>query len=82
MENAAFSLARNAMTSLEMYRDYYASSEPYQKNFQEVLNILRTTAENAYTKGEQFGDKKFLMAFADALEIANKPGEYVPMSKR
>ena len=77
MKNPAFDLACKAMSSLEIYRDFYASSEKYQYNFQEILNIIRFTAENSYTKSEQFGDKKFLLAFADALEVANKPGEYV-----
>lgn len=81
MENPVFSLARKAMSSLEMYSDFYASSSSYQEHFQEVLSIIRDTAENVYSDGESYSNKKFLLAFADALEVSNKSGEYIPLSK-
>jgi hypothetical protein len=80
MKNKAFGIAQEAMVSLEMFRDFYASGESYQENFQEVLKILRVTAQG--TQAERYSDAKFLLAFADALEVANRPGEYVPLGKR
>ncbi len=82
MTNKAFDLAREAMTSLEFFRGHYSSGDQYQQHFQQVLGMLRGGAANAFSKGEQYGDKKFLLAFADALEQANRSGEYVPLAKR
>ncbi len=76
MKNPAFELASNAMTSLEIYRGIYFSGEEYQRNFQEMLGILRINANNF----KNYGDKKFLLEFADALESANKTGKYKPRS--
>lgn len=83
MDNPGFDLAVKAMTSLEMYSQLYASSDRYQKHISEVLSILRESAECTLVKtGGDAAKKKFLLAFADALEISNKPGEYVPLSKQ
>lgn len=81
MENKAFNIARQALTSIEFYRGFYASSEPSQKHFNEVLDMLRRTAENM-SAGESYSDKKFLLAFADALEVANTSGEYISPLKK
>ena len=75
----AFALARQAMTTLEWYRSFYGSGQQFPERFTEVLNMLRRTAGN---QSGAAGEKKFLLAFADALEIANKPGEYRPLNER
>ena len=79
MTPKAFDLARQAMTTLEWYRNFHGSAQPFQERFTEVLDMLRTTAKNQSSKSEE---KKFLLAFADALQIANTPGEYRPLNER
>lgn len=83
MNNRGFDFAVKAMGALEMYREMYASGGEYQHELSHVLNTLRMRAETLSIKtGSDASDKKFLMAFADALEVANQPGEYVPLSQR
>jgi hypothetical protein len=79
MTSKVFDLARQAMATLEWYRGFYGSAPPFPERFTEVLNMLRRTAEN---QSSAEGEKKLLLAFADALEIANKPGEYRPLNER
>lgn len=67
-----YEVAIQALQSLDFYAEHYASSEPYQRHFQEVVSMLRTRAENA--KGTDPFGAKFLKAFADALVAANAPG--------
>lgn len=73
----AYEVAKQAMEVLEFYERFYASSEPYQQHRREVIALLRNRAEN-FKGGSQYGDYKFLMLLAAALEVSNKPGEYVP----
>lgn len=80
MDNPEFVLAAKAMESLEMYRMFYASSNDYQLRFQDVLGLLRHRGEAMLLTN--YGQGKFLLAFSDALEVGNQPGEYVPLSKR
>ena len=81
MNNRGFDFAVKAMGALEMYREMYASGAEYQHELSHVLNTLRMRAETLKSGGDA-SEKKFLMAFADALEEANEPGEYVPRSQR
>jgi hypothetical protein len=69
-----YEMAVRAMHSLQMYRKHYASGQKFQERFQEILSMLRKVAEDS----NSIGEKKFLFGFADALEQANKGGEYVP----
>jgi len=83
MNNRGFDFAVKAMGALEMYREMYQSGPEYGHELSHVLNTLRMRAETLTVKtGSDFADKKFLMAFADALEVADKPGEYIPLSQR
>ena len=79
MTHDAFELARQALTTIEFYRNFHGSSQPFQERFREVLIMLRGTAAN---KSDERGEKKFLLAFADALEVANVSGPYQPLSER
>jgi len=77
MANATgFEIAKEAMDVLTFYRSFYASGEQYQQHHQEVLALIRHRAEG-FKGGPQYGDYKFLMLFAAALEVSNVSGEYV-----
>lgn len=80
MNNPEFVLAVKAMETLEMYQNFYANSREYQVHLQEILQLLRH--RGASTLLSDHGAAKFTLAFADALEAAHQPGEYVPLSKR
>ncbi|QXP85475.1 hypothetical protein [Methylococcus sp. Mc7] len=71
MKSEVFELAKQAIASIEMYQQFYASSSPFHDRLRDILYTIRTTA-NRYTGGE----KNFLLAFADALEIYAGSGEY------
>lgn len=81
MVNRGYAYAIRAMGSLEMYSEMHAGDAHYQHELNHILQALRLRAETM-SGPREFSDKKFLMAFADALEVANQPGEYVPMSQR
>ncbi|PVX34997.1 hypothetical protein [Janthinobacterium sp. 78] len=80
MDKPEFILAAKAMETLEMYQTFYASSSEYQERLQEVLKLLRHRGASLLTS--EHASAKFLLAFADALEVSNLPGEYVPLSRR
>ena len=80
MEKPEFILAAKAMETLEMYQTFYGSSGEYQAHQQEVLKLLRHKGASLLVS--EHGPAKFLLAFADALEVAGQPGEYVPLSRR
>lgn len=71
-----FEIAKQAMEVLDFYRTFYASGADYQKHHQEVLAMIRHRAEG-FKGGPQYGEYKFLMLFAAALEVSNASGEYV-----
>ena len=79
MTPKAFALARQAMTTLEWYRSFYGSAPPFPERYNEVINMLKKAAEN---QSGEYGEKNFLLALADALQNANKPGEYRPLNER
>ena len=79
MTPKAFDMARQAMTTLDWYRSFYGSGQPFQERFTEVLNMLRQAAEN---QSGEYGEKNFLLALADALQNANISGEYRPLNER
>lgn len=60
-EQIAF--AKNALSSLELFAGYYASSEGFQKHKAEVAGIVERCAENLAAEGKG----RFMMAFAAAL---------------
>lgn len=78
MINRGYAYAIRAMGSLEMYREMHSSSPHYEHELNHVIQALRQRAE---TMGDDREGKKFLLGFADALEEANKPGDYVPRSQ-
>lgn len=80
MDNPEFVLAVKAMEALEMYQASYGNSVEYQSHLQEVQQILRHKGASLLLS--EHGAAKFLLAFADALEVAHLPGEYVPLSRR
>jgi hypothetical protein len=73
-----FEIVKEAMAVLEFYRGYYTSSGTYQERLHEVIALLRNRAET-FQKGPNYGEYKFIMMFAAALEISNQPGEYLPV---
>ena len=81
MSPEVFGIAERAMASITFFRAHHASTQPFQVHFQQVLQMLRETARNVYAN-KPTGEMNFLLAFADALAIANKPGEYVPIDQR
>lgn len=81
MINRGYAYAIRAMGSLEMYREMHQSGPHYQHELNHVLQALRQRAETMNAQSEA-SDKKFLLAFADALEVANQPGDYVPINQR
>ena len=80
MEKPEFILATKAMETLEMYQSFYGNSGEYQAHQQEVLKLLRHKGASLLVS--EHAAAKFLLAFADALEVAHLPGEYVPVSRR
>lgn len=80
MDRPEFILAAKAMESLEMYQTFYGNSSEYQTHQQEVLKLLRHKGASLLVS--EHGPAKFLLAFADALEVAGQPGEYVPVGRR
>lgn len=80
MEKPEFILAAKAMETLEMYQTFYGNSGEYQAHQQEVLKLLRHKGASLLTT--EHGSAKFLLAFADALEVASLPGAYVPVNQR
>lgn len=80
MINRGYAYAIRAMGSLEMYREMHSSSPHYQHELNHVIQALRQRAETMSAPAEA-SDKKFLLGFADALEQADKPGDYIPRSQ-
>ena len=80
MDKPEFILAAKAMETLEMYQTFYGHSQEYQAHQQEVLKLLRHKGASLLVS--EHGPAKFLLAFADALETAGLPGEYVPLPRR
>jgi hypothetical protein len=80
MVNRGYAYAIRTMQALEMYQEMYSSSAHYQHHLKDLVATLRSRAETM-GKPEERSDKKFLQAFADALEVANQPGEYVSRSQ-
>lgn len=70
-------VAKEAITVLEFYRTYYASSDAYQQRHIEVIALLRNRAET-FKRVQDYGGYKFLMMFADTLAVSNRAGEYLP----
>jgi hypothetical protein len=71
-------IAQQVFSSLLFYRSHYASSEGYQKHFQDILSMLRTLGK--HTDGRS-PDAKFMMGLADLLEESNKGGEWPGLHK-
>ena len=80
MDKPEVILAAKAMETLEMYQTFYGHSQEYQAHQQEVLKLLRHKGASLLVS--EHGPAKFLLAFADALETAGLPGEYVPLARR
>lgn len=80
MEKPEFILAAKAMETLEMYQTFYGNSGEYQAHQQELLKLLRHKGASLLVS--EHGAAKFLLAFADALEVAGQAGEYVPVGRR
>lgn len=78
----AIEIIRDADGSLDIYARHYASSEPFQKHFQEVLSMVRAHARHSFKDPSQIRERNLLFAFADSLELANKGQAYVPMDER
>jgi hypothetical protein len=81
MINRGYAYAIRTMGALEMFMEMYAGDHEYQRELNHLLQTLRHRADTMMAPRE-FSDRKFLLAFADALEEANKPGEYVPLGQR
>lgn len=77
MVNRGYAYAIRTMQALEMYQEMYSSSPQYVHHLKDLLNTLRSRADTM-GRDEERSSKKFLLAFADALEVANQPGDYVP----
>lgn len=78
----SFEYAKQAMASIEFFRKHYASGQQFQQHLTQITEILRGVAVNKFTSGDAYGDQKFLLSFADALEVANKAGPYVSLKDR
>ena len=61
MSIPVFETARKALTALDLYHDFYASSAPFHVERQRIIEMLRFQAENN-------PEDRFLSALADALE--------------
>jgi hypothetical protein len=81
MINRGYAYAIRTMGALEMYMEMYAGDQQYQDELKRLLRTLRERAQTMDMPREST-DKKFLMAFADALEVAHQVGEYVPLGSR
>lgn len=59
-------LARQALASLELFMEHYASSTPYQEHKQKVIEMVAHRGANV-----QMGDRNdnFLTRFAAALQM-------------
>jgi hypothetical protein len=79
VQATGFEIVKEAMTTLEFYRTYYASSEQYVQRLNEVISLLRNRAER-FKDGELHGEYKFIMMFAGTLEITSRPGAYLPIT--
>jgi len=73
MKRAPQHLINQALTTLEFYSDY-APGEFYQTRLEEVVKIVRVAARRY--DGADYGDQRFLLAFADAILHGNNPGIY------
>ena len=80
MEKPEFILAAKAMETLEMYQAFDGNTGEDQAHQQELLKLLRHKGASLLVS--EHGAAKFLLAFADALEVAGQAGEYVPVGRR
>ncbi len=75
----AFGIIQKALTSLEMFREHYGSTQEYHSHVKTIVGIIREVAVNKYST--DLGNRKVLLSFADAIEVSHKPDEYVRHSQ-
>lgn len=69
MNQSPFEKARSVFASLELFRDHYASSKPYQDHHAQVVGLLRELATNI--RATKPHDANFYEGLASALEKLN-----------
>lgn len=70
MTEKGFQTIQNAIGSIQFFRAHYGSGGDFPSHFAKVLAMLREAGKNASH------DRNLLLGFADALEQANRGGEY------
>src|ERR1700732_727460 len=73
-------IAQQVFGSISFFREYYASSGPFQAHLQQLIEILRGWGRN--TEATSFDTGKFLIGLADLLEESNRPGPWPGLKGR